>query len=74
MTVRFPKKVVQKFPSHRIRTNTFEGAKCYTQISRPEIVTSKAGFVRCELAIAKVHVRDLGAKPSKQGGNLEDAF
>ena len=33
VTVRFPKKVVQKFPSHRIRTNTFEGAKCYTQIS-----------------------------------------
>ena len=29
----FPKKVVQKFPSHGIRTNTFEGEKCYTQIS-----------------------------------------
>ena len=49
-------------------TTTAEGqyrdGGCYTQISRPEIVISKAGFVRCELVISKVHVCGLG-------GNLE---
>ena len=32
VTVQFSRKVVQKFPSLRIRTNTFEGTRCYTQI------------------------------------------
>ena len=44
---------------------------CYTQISRPEIVTSKAGLVKCELEISKTHVRGPDVKPSDQGGNLE---
>ena len=40
--------------------------ECYIQISRLEVVTSKAGSVRGEFAIVKIHARNLDAESSKQ--------